>query len=175
MAKLVLVLAALTFFIACSSDDDIERIPLPAPLELPEAIVGEWEIVLMDGKEPAVYYTEEISQSGVEVTVPQKEFIFDGNGSVFVNLEWVITLTVGDISETYPGTLAMTGTYTATSSTLTTELEDVQLTVDPEDEWVNTDATELGFEIEHAEAELIGDRLTLTEDDGGVIVLERRT
>ena len=172
MVRLVLfMMVALLFISACGEKEPI--IPDPPPLS--EQIVGVWEIVMIEGKEPALYYTEDLGEVGVEVSVPKKEFVFADNGSIFVKLEWIVVVTEGAISETFPGSLALKGTYTVTDSTLTTVLEDVKLTVDPEDEWVYDDTTELGFEIGHSKAELVGDTLTLTEDDGAVIVLERRT
>lgn len=170
------IAAGLLFILACGDDD-------PEPPSLSEQLVGSWEIISIDGETLEEAVLDEFGEEErLDAEFTKKEYVFAANGSVFVNFGASIVFTEGAVSVTVSFTLTGKGTYTVSGSTLTTILEDVHITLEPEDLWASSGVTAQDFEeefnpkfeIEHADIDLSGDWLTLTHEDGSKTVLKKR-
>lgn len=178
MPRLVLfVIVGVQFISACGEK---ELIPVP----LSEQIIGVWEIVTIDGKTFEEFFAEELGdEEDIEANATKIEFVFVENNTVFLDIGMEFVFTIDAVSITMSFDMVIKGTYTVSDSTLTTVWEDISVTLEPEDLWSSAGVTaqdltksvnnELGLEIEHAEAVLDGDILTVTADDGETTVLKR--
>ncbi len=174
MQKTLLFATILLFMIGCGGDEEEATVEEPS-------LVGSWVIESLNGETLDEFAASILSQDGIETRATQKDYVFVADSSWYANLGFQGEIDLGSgLSFTIGVTFALKGNYTVSGSRLSSVLEEVNVTLEPRNLWeligVTGEAIEQAlrgyiFSAENETWSLLGNTLTLTDDEGGKTVL----
>ena len=180
VVSVVVVFLFLSMMTGCGGDETKPPDPDPDP-DAAESLVGTWKVDRINDQSLADYFST--PEAGIQAEVTANEWVFASEGWFAHSIGFKFRSDLGDgVSLTLSMASSIKGKYTVEGQRLSQVIEDVSVTLSPKDTWEALGVSEEAYAkdlrkdiLESGTWSLLGDTLTLTDDSGEKIVLQRQT